>query len=68
MKGERVPCEQETRNCLAVMDHVAVYLRQCLDAPLTDPLILRFPQTVTAGIVYPNNELGHYRNRHEYVR
>lgn len=54
--------EQETRNAHALMRFVGRYVRENPDAILTEPLLLRFHEFLTAGIDYPHNEPGRYRS------
>ena len=54
--------EQETRNANALMQFVDEYLKTHPDAALTEPLLLKFHEILTAGINYAHNEPGRYRS------
>ena len=54
--------EREARNAESLMRYVAEFVSQNPDAPISEPLILRFHQILTEGIDYPYNEPGRYRN------
>ena len=54
--------EQETRNANALMLFVGDYLKNHPDAALSEPLLLRFHEILTAGIDYEHNEPGTYRS------
>ena len=54
--------EQETRNANALMQFVGEYVRNNPNALLTEPLLLKFHEVLTAGIDYRYNEPGRYRS------
>ena len=54
--------ELETRNANALMQFVGEYIKNHPDASLTEPLLLRFHEILTAGINYEHNEPGRYRS------
>jgi Fic family protein len=54
--------EQEVRNAAAVMDHIAALLTNDPDLPLTEALICRIHELMTAGIPYQHNTPGVYRS------
>lgn len=54
--------EREARNAEALMRYVAQFVGDHPDEPISESLILRFHEILTADIDYPHNEPGRYRN------
>lgn len=54
--------EREARNAEALMRYVAEFVSHNPEAPVSEPLILKFHEILTEGIDYPHNEPGRYRN------
>lgn len=62
LQPSRAREEQEVRNAAQLMFHVDDLLRDNLQGPITEELILRFHEITTRNIEYPHNEPGKYRS------